>query len=405
MTGRGSGEGSPSVLWLFGPPGVGKTTVGWSLYRAWSAEGTPTAYVDIDQLGMLYPTPDPRNHRVKAQNLAVVFRSFLAAGMRRLIVSGVVDPDEMADFARAGAGAGWVWCRLTASTDDVRDRLVRHRDQPDMIDDAVAHARLLEDHEVAGHALADISVDTTGRSVDEVVASVRAAVESRPPDLPSRIIPAGRSDENAADLAGAAMPGGRPLTAIAVTGPRAVGKSTVAWEVFQRVQREGHVSAFVDLEQVGFLSVGVPSARARAVGDVGDARDAREVRAANAGAMARVFAGSGATVLVLSGAIVGPEEQAAYSAALAPAELTVARLEAGEASVRERVAHRAVQRTLHLPGDDLRGLSAEAKHEVVERSMREAADLVAAGVGHPVGTDGRFVERIAEDVLALRRGA
>ncbi|MFD3444101.1 hypothetical protein ACFDTO_05815 [Microbacteriaceae bacterium 4G12] len=127
---------------------------------------------------MLYPTADPRNHRVKAFNLAAVLRSFSAAGVRRVIVSGVVDPDEMADFARSGGGTGWVWCRLAASTEEIRDRLVRHRDQPEMVEDAVAHARLLDDG-LAGHALADLRVDTTGRSVDEVVASVRSAVESR----------------------------------------------------------------------------------------------------------------------------------------------------------------------------------------------------------------------------------
>ncbi|MFD3444100.1 hypothetical protein ACFDTO_05810 [Microbacteriaceae bacterium 4G12] len=172
-----------------------------------------------------------------------------------------------------------------------------------------------------------------------------------------------------------------------------MGKSTVAWEVFQRLQREGRVAAFIDLEQIGFVGT---TARTAGV---------RDVRVSTVGAMARVFAASGATVLVLSGAIAGPEEEAAYSAALAPADLTVVRLEAGEASVRDRVAHRAVQRILHLPGDDLRGLSAEAQHEVVQRSTREAADLAAAGVGHPIGTDGRSVEQIAEVALALVRWA
>jgi adenylylsulfate kinase-like enzyme len=374
-----------SVLWLFGPPGVGKSTVGWALHRRWRSAGMLSAYVDIDQLGMLYPTPDPRNHHVKVRNLAAVLRTFAAAGAERTVVSGVIDPDEMADFAAHGCGAGWVWCRLTAAQDEIRDRLVRQRQQPEMVEGAAEHAALLDSRDIA-----DLRVDTTGRTVDEIVEALDSALDARALDAPSLVLPA-RDDEGEAAASFSAGPAAAESAAvIAVTGGRATGKSTVAWEVFQRVQRDGRVAAYIDLEQVGF--VGEP--RAAVVSGV---------RVANVAAMADVFGGAGAEVLVLSGAIGDRAELDAYSAGLAPAELTVVRLRAGEVATRERVATRAVQRAMHLPGDDLRDLPPEDQEALVRESLREGAELDAAGVGHPIDTDGRSVEQIADDILARAR--
>jgi AcrR family transcriptional regulator len=42
------------VLWLYGPSGIGKTTVTWELFVRLVREGISTGYVDIDQLGMCY---------------------------------------------------------------------------------------------------------------------------------------------------------------------------------------------------------------------------------------------------------------------------------------------------------------------------------------------------------------
>ena len=81
------------VLWLCGPPGVGKTAVGWEIFSQLTRAGIGTGYIDIDQLGMCYPeaASDPGRHRMKAQNLGSVVVNFRAAGARCVIVSGVVD--------------------------------------------------------------------------------------------------------------------------------------------------------------------------------------------------------------------------------------------------------------------------------------------------------------------------
>ena len=91
------------VLWLYGPSGVGKTTVAWELFVRLAREGVPTGFVDIDQLGMCYapptpqhwapePTADPGRHRLKTRTLDAVVANFRAAGARCLAVPGVSNP-------------------------------------------------------------------------------------------------------------------------------------------------------------------------------------------------------------------------------------------------------------------------------------------------------------------------
>jgi adenylylsulfate kinase-like enzyme len=50
------------VLWLWGPAGVGKSTVSWQLFTELTSAGTQVAFADTDQLCMCYPAPpaDPR---------------------------------------------------------------------------------------------------------------------------------------------------------------------------------------------------------------------------------------------------------------------------------------------------------------------------------------------------------
>jgi adenylylsulfate kinase-like enzyme len=75
-------EDTIPVLWLCGPPGVGKSTVGWAIYSQLVQSGLQTAYVDIDQLGICYPAPaaDPGRYRMKARNLGGVVANFRAEG-------------------------------------------------------------------------------------------------------------------------------------------------------------------------------------------------------------------------------------------------------------------------------------------------------------------------------------
>jgi Adenylylsulphate kinase len=83
-----------SVLWLCGPPGAGKSAVGWALYEGLTRSGARAAFVDIDQLGMCLPRPpdDPQRYRLKERNLSAVAGNFRAVGCDAVIASGDLGP-------------------------------------------------------------------------------------------------------------------------------------------------------------------------------------------------------------------------------------------------------------------------------------------------------------------------
>ena len=79
-----------SVLWLCGPPGAGKSAVGWEIYDGLARSGARVGFVDLDQLGMCLPAPpdDPQRFRLKERNLSAVAANFREAGCDALVVSG-----------------------------------------------------------------------------------------------------------------------------------------------------------------------------------------------------------------------------------------------------------------------------------------------------------------------------
>ncbi len=87
------------VLWLCGPPGVGKSTVAWKIFTDLLCSGINSGFVDVDQLGICYPEPpaDPGRHRMQLENLAAVVDTYRSAGARCVIVSGVVDAEHGVD--------------------------------------------------------------------------------------------------------------------------------------------------------------------------------------------------------------------------------------------------------------------------------------------------------------------
>ncbi|MEU0195823.1 hypothetical protein ABZ250_39400 [Streptomyces afghaniensis] len=77
------------VLWLCGPTGVGKSTVGIELYQRVLGAGATAAYLDLAQLGVCRPVPDDLAiYRLKARNLAAVWRDLPCGRGQCLIMSG-----------------------------------------------------------------------------------------------------------------------------------------------------------------------------------------------------------------------------------------------------------------------------------------------------------------------------
>jgi adenylylsulfate kinase-like enzyme len=385
------------VLWLYGPAGVGKTTVAWRLFTQLSGDALPTGYVDIDQLGMCYaaPTPrdwapepasDPGRHRLKARTLDAVLANFRAAGARCVVVSGVVDPFRGADVGLC-PGAAMTLCRLRAGPAELRRRLAARGRPSDRPDEVWREADILDREHPT-----DLVVDTTGRTVDEVVRRVRGLTGGWP-DPGARAAPPARQDSPTGPAAaadeGAVADGGAVLWLCGVT---AVGKSTVGWEVYRRVRAAGHRAAFVDLDQVGFHRP-VPD------GDPGNHR----LKAANLAAVWRSFRNAGATCLVAVGPVEWAGTLRSYADGLAAATVTVCRLHAGRDRLTERVMLRGRGRTpgWGLAGDELTGRPAPVLARIAERAAADAEALDRTALGDlRVDTDGRPVPDIAQEILA-----
>lgn len=138
---------SSPFLWLCGPSGVGKSTLGWELFRRLSAAGVDGAYVDADQLGLCYPiSPDDHfNHHLKAANLAAAWQGYRAAGATYLIVSGLVDtPAEIALYADAVPDTTLTVCRLHANPATLETRYLGRGSLPDLLSLALRNAEELD---------------------------------------------------------------------------------------------------------------------------------------------------------------------------------------------------------------------------------------------------------------------
>ena len=154
---------------MCGPPGIGKSTVGWELFTQLTQAGIEVGYVDIDQLGMCYPepAPDPGRHRMKAQNLRAVVANYRAAGARCVIVSGVVDPGRGVHASLIPRAAVTV-CQLRAGRDELRQRFLGRGEQAGLLDEVLSQADAMDASDVA-----DVCIDTRGLPAAEAARLVR----------------------------------------------------------------------------------------------------------------------------------------------------------------------------------------------------------------------------------------
>lgn len=377
------------LLWVYGPGGVGKTTVGWELFRRLSHEGTPIGYVDIDQIGMCYapptaadwapePASDPVRYQRKYRSLDIVAARFRDAGARGLVVSGIVDPLRGVDASMVPHTAVTP-CRLRVDRDEHLRRLAGRGRPGEPIEAVLQDA---EELDRGPRGARGVVVETTGLGVREVVGRVLGAVAGWP----------GPGDGHAS--AGDGPYGGAtdaPGEILWLCGPTGVGKSTVAWSVYVKSRLAGRHTAFLDLDQVGFLRPG-------SCADPGNHR----LKAGNLAGVWNGFSASGARRLVVCGPLAQPEASGLYRAALPEATITMWRMGVGRGELQDRIMRRAGGEApgAGMPGDEIKGLSRSELVEVGDRAWRQAVALERSGVADfDVATDGRASAEIAEEVL------
>lgn len=381
------------VLWLYGPSGVGKTTVAWELYRRLAARGGPAGYVDIDQLGMSYgaptaehwspePASDPVRYRLKAANLDAVAANYAAVGARCLIVPGILDPERGIDPALLPHTA-LTLCRLRADEPELMRRLNTRGNTDEPIDEILRDARVLEHG-----ALPGVCIDTTGLGIADVADQVLKHAEGWSAPAMRRPAAFGSSAASGAALARTDAPG----EVLLVCGPTGVGKSMVGWSAYRAARIAGYQSSYVDLDQISFLE---PAQAA----DPGRHR----LKAANLAAVWHNFHARGAGHLVAVGPIDGDEAVRAYAEALPSARIVVARLHAGPERFAERIALRGAGKTppRGLAGDLLVGRPAAELRRIADQAAAESAALDRAGVGDiRVLTDDRSPDELGAALLS-----
>lgn len=76
------------VIFIGGPSGVGKTSVGFEMHAQLSARDVSHCVIDGDFLDMAHPTP--WEHGLAERNLAAIWANYLALGYTRLIYTNTV---------------------------------------------------------------------------------------------------------------------------------------------------------------------------------------------------------------------------------------------------------------------------------------------------------------------------
>ena len=376
----GLGEGRRPmipILWVTGPPGVGKTAVAWEIYVHLQRTGADPAYVDVDQLGMCLPPPDadPDQHRLKERNVAALRRNFGAAGARLLIVSGVVDPVRGPDVDTLG-GPRVAVGRLRTDPVELRARLRRRngRLQPPR-GSSVQDGAAVEVAEVLDRSgFADWCIDTTTLSIDEVATSALRSVGAW--------LEAERREAKGSSLPN---PGPAPHGELLwVTGPSGVGKSTIGFRAYLDVTDSGVGVAFVDADQLGFCR---------------PAASAPSIQAQNLAALWSNYSNVEARLAVVVGCVATRAEARRYEQELPRTKITWCQLRVDDVELTRRIVSRRHGGSWAQPGDPLRD-QPDAELLAVANNARATASLLDQhSIGFRVDVDGLDVSTAADHLL------
>ncbi len=337
-----------SVLWIGGASGAGKSVAAWALFEALAEAGARVGFVDIDQLGMLYPASgdDPERHNLREEALVALAPGYAAAGAQVLLVSGVMEP-RVGPAAAMASELNLTLSVLLADPAVLRERILARGWDQDEAEQTVAENTALREA-----TFVDDRIETAGLSIAQTVERLRTSV--RLVGSPRVVRPAVRSVRSPAELG-----------VVVVTGPRAVGSSTVGFGLAMERWRAGLRTGFVDLQQLAFLA------------GHGSARNSDPALASMQFAvMHGLLAARGAGLLVAGGHL-GRAERPILRSSLPMARVTVVRLRADATTYDAHVRDRMDGSAARLAGDDLLGADAEYQAAVVAAAIAEQDHLDA----------------------------
>jgi hypothetical protein len=117
----------PALL-IIGAMGTGKSDTSYHVFSRLYRSGTPTARLDLDDVGMSHPSPadDPDNFKVKAASMAACWEVFRAHGATCFVVSGGLDSPGLIDLHTSQLPeADWTIVRLRIGSEERRRRVLR----------------------------------------------------------------------------------------------------------------------------------------------------------------------------------------------------------------------------------------------------------------------------------------
>ena len=337
------------ILWICGAAAAGKSVTAWHAFTA-AATSQALGYIDVDQVGMLYPDDeaDEYGYSLKNEAITAIAPNFTEAGARRLLVSGVVDSREAGQADRLDQ-ADVRYLLLTVDDEVLRRRILERGWDKSDADEIVT-----EQSDLRALDFADAVIDTTGQTVAAVAERALAKLATASPERTSHI----ESE----------TPKLTPERTIFITGPRVAGCSTVGFGFARRAWSEGSRTGFADLEQLSFLRT--PQSTAQTSTSLG---------LTNLATLASVFTSRGATLFVGNGHLRDEHQVAALRQHLS--DVIVVRLRANADTLKSHILGRLGGNEARLTGDDLADATATYQEEVLAIALGEQQQMDDIGIG------------------------
>ncbi|OFJ52168.1 hypothetical protein BEL07_19000 [Mycolicibacterium grossiae] len=169
------------VVFIGGPSGVGKSSVGLEMHAQLSAAGVSHCVIDGDFLDMAHPAP--WEHGLAERNLAAIWANYRALGYTRLIYTNTVSvlPTIMQALLQAMGGDLEVVAVLLTCTEDTARQRLGEREKGSTLNPHIGASRQMAATLEANCPPTVHRVATDTRSIQSVAADV-IRLTAWPPD-------------------------------------------------------------------------------------------------------------------------------------------------------------------------------------------------------------------------------